>query len=432
MRILFIADEFPWPQWTGYRQRLSFVLRTLVAEGTVDFLAVVVDDSKTLTRPPADLQLLRSAVVYAGGRAEQRVARLARWVTSRRPRALLWRDWEAPRATLAAWSDTPYDLVWFSHAASYLALSDLVSGRHVVDLDNLESSVLRHRRQSRLNPRTRRSRQLLAALPHAVADAVDERRWRRLEREIADDSDLVVVCSELDRERLGRARVSVVPNGYELALQTPTSPIRGRSAGPVLIMVGLLTYEPNRDGAAHLAADILPLVRRRCPDAQFHVVGRHGGDTAVASWRGLSGVAVLGEVADVGAELAAADIAVVPIRFGGGTRIKILEAFAHRIPVVSTTVGCEGLDVVDGEHLLVADGPEAFAAACIRLHENADLRDRLVGAAAQLWERRYRWTVLTPMLAAAVQTAVTGTRQGQTHPSDQADHDVPRAGSANQ
>lgn len=104
-------------------------------------------------------------------------------------------------------------------------------------------------------------------------------------------------------------------------------------------------------------------------------------------------------------QLAAADIAVVPIRFGGGTRIKILEAFAHGLPVVSTTVGCEGLDVIDGQHLLVADDPAAFAAACLRLSEDAELRTRLVTAAAELWKSRYRWTVLSPYIVSAVQGA---------------------------
>ena len=140
----------------------------------------------------------------------------------------------------------------------------------------------------------------------------------------------------------------------------------------------------------------------------------------------------MGEVADVTAELMAADIVVVPIRFGGGTRIKILEAFAHRIPVVSTTVGCEGLDVVDGEHLLVADDPATFASACIRLHENADLRASLVAAAAELWTNRYRWTVVTPAIVSAVQAAVGADRRETPHPPSQADHDGPRAGCTNQ
>lgn len=433
MRILVVADEYPWPPRTGYRQRLNWVLRTLATQGEVEFLAVVLDERGASQPPPADLPLSRHAMVRAGMRPERRMRRLQRWVTGRKPRALLWRDWEAPRAAVAGWSDRPYDLVWFSHAPAYFALADLIAAAHVVDLDNLDSSVLRHRRRSMLRPRTGGAVGYLSAGVRAAADAVDERRWRRLEHEIAIAGAAIVVCSELDRVRLGRANIWVVPNGYEPAQHIESTERRpARPAGPVLIMVGLLTYEPNRDAAAFFAAQILPRVRRHCSHAQFRVVGRYDSNAHVAPLRGLPGVNVTGEVADVAAELAAADVAVVPIRFGGGTRIKILEAFAHRIPVVSTTVGCEGLEVVDGEHLLIADDPAAFASACIRLYENGDLRARLVAAAAQLWESRYRWTVLTPAIVTAMRAAMGDERREGDHPDAQADHDVPRAGLANQ
>ena len=100
--------------------------------------------------------------------------------------------------------------------------------------------------------------------------------------------------------------------------------------------------------------------------------------------------------------------------------------------MVSTTVGCEGLDVVDGEHLLVADDPASFASACIRLCEDVDLRASLVAAAAELWTSRYRWTVLTPAIVSAVQAAVGDDEPGPDHPAAQADHDGPSPGWANQ
>ena len=431
MRILVVADEYPWPPRTGYRQRLHWVLRTLAGQGTVDLLVVGLD-GRTAEPPPADVPLATLAVVRAGARTEPRVRRLGRWVVGRRPRSLLWRDWAAPREALRQWSDRTYDVVWFSHAPAYLALADLVDAPHVVDLDNLDSSVLRHRRRNLV--RTPGSSRLgrLATRVGAAADAVDERRWHRLERTIAEAGATVVVCSELDRDRLGRGEVRVVPNGYERsASPAPTDRDRTGTAAPVLIMVGLLTYEPNRDAAELFATTILPLVRRDRPGARFRLVGRYDSQAAVAAFRGLPGVDVLGAVEDLAPELAAADVAVVPIRFGGGTRIKILEAFAHRLPVVSTTVGCEGLDVVDGEHLLVADDPAAFAAACLRLGEDAGLRARLVSAAEELWRSRYRWTVLAPAVVEATQAARA--RHGEAgHAALQADHDDPRAGSASQ
>ena len=431
MRILVVADQYPWPTRTGYRQRLHWVLRTLASQGAVDFLAVVLDERSATEPPPADIPLAQIAVVPAGVRTGPRIWRLGRWLIGRNPRSLLWRDWAAPRAQLQSWSE-PYDLVWFSHAPAYLALADLVTAPHIVDLDNLESSLLRHRRNT-VRPGPGTLRRQLAARVRRAADAVDERRWRRLERQTTQAGASIVLCSELDRNRLGGTNVWVVPNGYERAeLPAPTEHGPTRPAAPVLIMVGLLTYEPNRDAAAFFATTILPRLRRHRPDARFHVVGRYDSDAAVDPWRDLPGVKVLGEVADVTAHLMAADIAVVPIRFGGGTRIKILEAFAHRIPVVSTTVGCEGLDVVDGEHLLVADDPATFASACIRLYESADLRAKLVAAAAELWTSRYRWTVLTPAIVSAVQAAVGEDRREPDHPVSQADHDGPRSGCANQ
>ena len=100
-------------------------------------------------------------------------------------------------------------------------------------------------------------------------------------------------------------------------------------------------------------------------------------------------VTVVGTVPAMEPELARADVAVVPIRYGSGTRLKILESFAHRVPVVSTTIGAEGLEVVDGVHLLLADDPDAFAAACQRLLTEPDLRKRLVDAAEELYRERF-------------------------------------------
>jgi glycosyltransferase involved in cell wall biosynthesis len=100
-------------------------------------------------------------------------------------------------------------------------------------------------------------------------------------------------------------------------------------------------------------------------------------------------VTVVGEVPSMSTELSRASVVVVPIRYGGGTRLKILESFAHRVPVVSTTLGAEGLDVEDGVHLLIADNPEDFAAATVRLLGDALLRTRIADEAERLYLRRY-------------------------------------------
>jgi glycosyltransferase involved in cell wall biosynthesis len=119
------------------------------------------------------------------------------------------------------------------------------------------------------------------------------------------------------------------------------------------------------------------------PDVRIRLVGVT--TPALAELADPPAVTFAGQVEDIGAELAHADLVVVPIRFGSGTRVKVIEAFAHRVPVVSTTLGAEGLGAVDGEHLLIADGAEDLARACARLLGDDSLRARLVDAAYELF-----------------------------------------------
>lgn len=401
-----VADEYPWPARTGYRQRLGAVLRTLAATASVDLLAVVLDERATREPAPEDVPLGRRAAVAGCPLPGGRAGRMRRWASGTLPRGLLWRDWDPAREALSRWADTPYDAVWFSHAPAYLALGDLVPHPRIVDLDNLDGFVLRHRRRRRPAATPAGLRGFAGERARALADAVDERRWRRAQARITATADAVVVCSELDRLRLGARNAMVVPNGYERPDDGPaTVAARHPVEEPVLLMVGLLTYEANRDAAEFFAGQVLPRVRAAVPAASFRLVGRYDDEAHVAALRGLAGVTVVGEVPDVRPELAAARVAVVPIRFGGGTRIKILEAFAYGVPVVTTTVGCEGLDVVDGEHLLVADEPDAFAAACVRLLADPDLRARLARNARARWAERYRWDAIAPAITAAVARA---------------------------
>lgn len=152
-----------------------------------------------------------------------------------------------------------------------------------------------------------------------------------------------------------------------------------------ILFVGTLCYLPNEDGIEMFAREILPRIRERDPSICFRIVGI-GKSERVRVVGQLPGVDIVGAVADLTPEYAAASIFVVPLRAGSGTRIKILEAFTHCIPVVSTSIGAEGLAVRDGEQLLIADSPAEFAACCLRLVSDLSLRDKLVHEA-------YEWVV---------------------------------------
>jgi glycosyltransferase involved in cell wall biosynthesis len=217
--------------------------------------------------------------------------------------------------------------------------------------------------------------------PRNVIDALGARAWHLLQQRIASEVDRVVVCSARDRDHLATANATVVPNGFPMprrssgSVERANSPTRpGRR--PSLLFVGALTYEPNRLAVKWIIDEVLPLVRPQVPDISFIVVGNDKG----VSFPGMhaSGVSYLGHVDDVAPYYEQGTVAVTPIHSGGGTRLKVIEALAHRVPLVSTSFGCEGLDVRPGRDLLVADDPTVFASACVAVLKDVDYQRRLV------------------------------------------------------
>ncbi len=384
MKILVVADEYPWPPVNGSRLRLAAHVEGLAGAGDVDLVCVRDPPAVPDAAPPVDLGLAR-VTSFDRQPIERRPSSVLRWLGSRRPRSLAFRTYGGVAAQVAAWRQAHYDLAWFTDIPSFLAFGALVSAdRFVVDYDDLESQKLAHRRRLP-SPATTGAVGLLRRRLADAADLLDEHRWKRVEAEVAEAVARVLVCSELDRSRLGAHNGVVVPNGYPAPLAL--APRRHHDT-PTLLFVGLLTYPPNVDAAQFLAGDVLPHVRQSMPGTVLRLVGLAGPE--VIAMGKLPGVEVAGPVDSVTDELAGADIAVVPVRFGGGTRVKILEAFAHRLPVVTTTIGCEGLDVDPGQHVLVADDAAAFAAACVSLLRDPDRASQLAESAATRFDERYR------------------------------------------
>lgn len=204
-------------------------------------------------------------------------------------------------------------------------------------------------------------------------------------------SALVTVCSDVDRRQLGEtANVVVVPNGYE-RVEVPTE-VHDRLPGvprPRLVIQGSYDYGPNIAAATDFARDILPLVREQIPSATLVLAGKHSDE--LAAFAGRKDVVATGFVEDMPAMVRSCDVVVVPIRGGSGTRIKILEAWANQIPVVSTELGAEGLGAEHGDELLIAETPEAFAEACVAVLKDREVRGGLVQSATRLFEDRYVW-----------------------------------------
>jgi glycosyltransferase involved in cell wall biosynthesis len=256
-----------------------------------------------------------------------------------------------------------------------------------LDLDIIESKTRRRLAALyRLN-----GRRMEAGVEQVLA-----RRFEALEDQALADFDRVYVCFDGDREELldrslnpagsARAEVVVLPNAVSIPGPLPPRP----KDGPfTFLFMGTLSYYPNEDALRYFCADVLPSLRQ-CAAREFrlNVLGP-GATDAIKRLEELPEVQFVGEVPDVRPWYRDADAVVVPLRAGGGTRIKILEAFSYRTPVVSTSIGLEGIDARDDEHALVADTPESFTAQCLRLMTEEDLAERLTERAYALFLRAY-------------------------------------------
>jgi glycosyltransferase involved in cell wall biosynthesis len=208
-------------------------------------------------------------------------------------------------------------------------------------------------------------------------------KMERYERIVVRKFHHVVAVSESDRALMTRwvdgDRVTVVPTGVDLVEYRPhpDSP----EPGPVVTFVGAMDWEPNVDGVEYFASEIWPAIKADVPGARLRIVGRNP-DRRVKKWASES-IEVTGRVPSVVEYLQQSSVVIVPLRIGGGTRLKIYEAMATAKAVVSTTVGAEGLDVHHGRDIMLADEASSFAQAVIMLLRDRDLRRRYEKAAVE-------------------------------------------------
>jgi glycosyltransferase involved in cell wall biosynthesis len=223
-------------------------------------------------------------------------------------------------------------------------------------------------------------------------------RLGAVESRVAQRFARVAVCSEADAARWPNEaeRVWVVPNGTSDLLfeRAPIPRIPGR-----LVFVGTLGYRPNEDALLFFVSQILPRLIEREPGVTLAIVGRKP-PASISRLHDGSRVFVHSDVADVAPYVQEAAVSIVPLRVGGGTRLKILESLALRTPVVSTTIGAEGLEFQSGEHLLLADTAEDFAEAVLCLIQNAQTRERLSAQGAARTSELYRWSSIRDRFAA--------------------------------
>jgi polysaccharide biosynthesis protein PslH len=237
--------------------------------------------------------------------------------------------------------------------------------------------------------------------PMAAYSLVQWRRLRRFERALCLAADGVVAASDADAAAL-RALCPdvahlVVPNGVDVLRYHPGLPDALPLAHPAVVFTGKMDYRPNVDAVLWFGHTIWPRIHAERPDAVLYIVGKSP-HPRLAALSKSPGVVITGYVPDILPYFGGADVYVVPMRIGGGTRLKILEAMSAGLALVTTTLGIEGIQAVAGEHALIADEPAAFAAAVLELLDHEPKRRSLGTAARELALNEYDWRRIVPRL----------------------------------
>lgn len=378
MRILFISRWFPFPPDNGSRIRVYHLLKQLSQRHEITLLSFcegVVSRARlaeaaryctsvqTVHYRGFQPDTLRSLVGYLVPRPRSLVDTF-----SGEMRGLVQREIEA----------TDFDIVLGSQIESVPYIEGLSQIPRI--FEEVELAVLRDRFHRETNPWRRMRSGLM---------------WYKLERyvrKVLQDIDGCTVVSEQERELVAEVApreksVVVVPNGVDLERNTGDF---GRPVPNTLIYSGALSYNANFDAMDFFLGDVFPTIRDHCPEARLRITGGYAGVPVERLALG-DGAELTGYLDDIRPAVAQSWICVVPLRVGGGTRLKILEAMALGTPVVSTGKGAEGLDVEHEQNILIADEPQDFALCVLDLLRNKELRNRLSRNGRQLVERLYSW-----------------------------------------
>jgi glycosyltransferase involved in cell wall biosynthesis len=389
-RVLYLTQVLPYPLNTGARVRQYYVLRHLAREHEVTLVSFVRSDDrpehiehlKTICRAVHTVPMLRSRW------RDTRAALTG--LLSRIPIVIARDDIDLMKQTLARlMANTPFDVVHADQVSMSRYGLHNNQTRRVLDLHNAMYIVTERLAAHEANPL---KQLLIRREAHALG---------RYEAELCARYDRVTFVTDEDRklieQQIARWKVQV-PDRHLTTIPICIDPAEKQPIKPVnqpqrITALGVMFWPPNAEGALWFAQEIWPRVHAQQPQLIFTIVGKNPPDY-LTQLHGTQGIEVLGFVLDVESLLAETAVFVVPLRAGGGMRVKILDSWSWGLPIVSTSIGAEGIDIRDGENILIADTPEAFGEAVLRAATNADLNQRLRCHGRQWVEEKYDWKTI--------------------------------------
>ena len=396
MKILFLTPQMPYPPRQGAALRNWGIIAGLAARHEVSVLSFLAPGQDP--EPAAAMrEICHVETVQFPARTLQ--DRLHDMLTTRQPDMALRLASELYAHRLADWlAREPFDVVQIGgiEMAPYLDVLDATHPRPLVVFDNLNCEYLLQKRAFLTDLRAP------ILWPGAAYSFVQWQRLRRYEAQVCRRADRVLAVSDVDAEMLRKLvpglDVTVVPNGVDTQTYRPEPP-DPQIPENLLVFTGTMDFRPNVDAVLWFAQKVLPAVQAEVPDVHFFVVGQRP-HRRLETLRDDPAITLTGWVKDTRPYIASAAVYVAPLRIGGGTRLKLLEAMAMSKPVIATSLGAEGYPVTDGRELLLADAPTDFAAAVVTLLRAPEQRVALGQVARAFVERQYDWHAIVPRVEA--------------------------------
>jgi sugar transferase (PEP-CTERM/EpsH1 system associated) len=397
MRVLYFSPRICWPTISGAHLRDYYFARQLARNAQLTYIGLVNEDATAQAEALRErLEPQNGTEVIALRRdGSYRAANIVRGLAGPVPLNVL--NFTSPRVLAEVdriFQQRSFDVVQVEsmHLIAYARrIREIAPGtRIILDWHNIESEILARYAENDRNP----LRAIYARRTSVLS--------RNVENELLRLCHAHTVCSQREREvlraRVPEARIEVVGNGvdcdYFAVAAVSDSPRRD------VLFMGRMDYHANIDAALYFAREVWPLVQHERPELRLVIVGAQPSDKVVALRQ--QGITVTGTVDDVRPYYNNALVSVVPLRVGGGTRLKVLEAMAAGTPVVSTTLGAEGLAITSGKDILLADSAGEMAAAIVTLQqsrqEQSALWHELAEAGRRLVREKYDWSVVGDVL----------------------------------
>jgi len=385
MRVLMLTQVLPYPLDSGPKFKTYHVLRYLAERHEVTLVSFARDDDDP--RAPGHLKSLCHTVqtVPMTRSPIQDAAYMLASLATNRPFLMLRDERRAMRSLIrqVVVENGPFDVVHADQLNMATYALDVPAARRVLDEHNVLWALCRR---------------ICATLPSGPKRWALEREWRllrRYEREMSHRFDAILTVSEADRAMLARvadgpARIEIMP----IAIDPATGILPRHPDGPHILHLGTMFWPPNSDGVLWFAHQVYPRIRAQLPEVRFSIVGADPPPEVRALAAEDASITVTGYLADAEPVIRRSSLLIVPLRAGSGMRVKILNALAQGLPVVTTTVGCEGIAVVAGRDLLVADTPEEFAQAVLHVLTDETLARTLSQNGRRLVEQIYDYRVV--------------------------------------